>query len=78
MKYLDAALAELPRKYRLTVELDKVEVRMFVQSQDKLDKSTSTTVLAYQKLHSGESLIKVHKIPSIGAPGETRPEEEVK
>lgn len=50
-----------------------------MQSHDNLSRDLDKVMASYKTLYNGlESLVKVHKIPSIGALGETRSKEEVK
>lgn len=76
-QYLDAP--EILLRKDLTIAKDiKVVVRIKVHSHDKLTKDVDKVLASYKHLLSGlESLIQVHKVPSIGSLGEVRSQEEI-
>lgn len=65
-KYMNS-LADLARKIRQEAKLDKVEIRMLMQSNKKLGTYVANIISSYARLYNGlDSLVIAHKIPSIG------------
>lgn len=72
-QYLDA-LEALPIKDWITTKNDKVAIRTKVHSHEKLAKDLEKVLTSCKHLLSGlESLIQVHKFPSIGSVVDVRP-----
>ena len=72
------ALDTFPRKDWIDTQNEKVQIRINVQSKEKLIKDLEKVMFAYEHLISGiDSMAEVHHIPSLGALGEEKTWEEV-
>ena len=78
VKHVSVGSDTLPRKDWIFTQNDKVQIRMKVQSKEKLVKDLEKVMSAYEHLISGiDSMAEVHHNPSLGALGEERTWEEV-
>lgn len=67
------------KKVWITMEKGKVDIRIKMKSHEKLSRDMDKTMVSYQTLHNElESLVKVHKVASIGALEKMTSKEEVK
>ena len=72
------ALDTLPRKYWIGTQNHKVQIRIKVQSKEKLIKDLEKLMSTYEHLISAiDSMAEVHHIPSLGALGEEKTWEEI-
>ena len=68
----------LPRKDWICTQNDKVQIRMKIQSKDKLVKDVEKMMFSYEHLIIGiDSMVEVHHIPSLGALDIEKTREEV-
>ena len=68
----------LPRKDWIHIQNDKVQIRMKVQSKEKLFKDLEKVMTAYEHLISGiDSVAEPHHIPPLGTLGEDKTWEQV-
>ena len=68
----------LPRKDWIHTQNDKVQIRMKVQSKEKLLKDLEKVMIAYEHLISGiDSMDELHHTPSLGTLGEEKTWEQV-
>ena len=71
-RYLQAP-DTLPKKNWIHTQNDKVQIRMKVQSKEKLFKDLEKVMTAYEILISGiDSMAELHHIPSLGALGDEK------
>jgi len=77
-KYLNAP-EMLDRKGRVEDETNRVETNIHMQVYYQLKNHIDNTVSSYMKLHYGlEALVRMHKMPSIGASRELKHKDSIR